>query len=192
MSIELWKAVRCHTGRCAHRAALRMAAFLCSICALQAWGAYAGPSPVSEQVLDEAVVSGTRLWNLREDVIKADNAFYALFNELNTDDDFDVHCRTERLKGLHITRRMCRPGYLEEALEDDARDFIAEMNGRPGSISAPPAHVLVRRQDEWRDNMLKVINSDARLRQLFRERERLQRRYEAERLRHDQQSARRP
>lgn len=136
---------------------------------------------MTEQVLDEAVVSGTRLWDLRQAVIKADDAFYALFNELNQNDDFDMHCRVERLIGLHITQRMCRPGYLEAAQADEAREALASMKGEPATIAAPPAHVLLQREAEWRDNLLAVINSDPRLQKLFRERERLQRSYEAER-----------
>lgn len=174
----------------ADRARWLVVAALCAVFT-QTAGSTASEPAVAEQVLDEVVVSGTRLWNLRQDVIKADDAFYALFNQLNQDDDFDMHCRDERLIGLHITKRMCRPGYLEAAQQDEARETLARINGQPATVSPPPEHVLLQRETEWRDNLLRVINSDPRLQQLFRERERLQRRYEAERDRRAQAAGRR-
>lgn len=127
------------------------------------------------QELPEVVVRGNRLWQLREAMIEAEDRFYALYNELNTNDDFDVHCRREAPLGTRIKSRVCRVAYHEDAQAEYAQGLL-------GGFYAPnPDTVLLERRDEYRDAALAVINGNRRLRRLAQERERLEQRYEEER-----------
>ena len=55
------------------------------------------------EVIDDIVVVGEKsLSQLRRDVYEAEEEFYALFNKLNDERDFDVRCRYERATGTNI------------------------------------------------------------------------------------------
>jgi hypothetical protein len=62
--------------------------------------------------LEEIVVYGQRsLTELRLETFRAEDDFYDLFNSMNSDDEFDVHCNRETPTGSHIGRRVCRANY---------------------------------------------------------------------------------
>lgn len=125
----------------------------------------------AEEVLDEVVVPGTQLWKLRQRMFAVEDRFYALYNELNDDQDFDVHCRIEAPPNRIIKERACRVAFLENAQETEVK---ALLDGH----SAPPADMVAQaREADFEANFLRVINSDRRLLQLVRERESLEKRY---------------
>ena len=70
--------------------------------------------PVEQlQELSEIRVVGKRV---ARDVTAAEDAFFKLYNELNTDDLFDVHCGYASLNPHSmIMVRTCMPGYLADA-----------------------------------------------------------------------------
>jgi hypothetical protein len=124
-----------------------------------------------ESVLDEALVLGTQLWKLRKKTIEVEDRFNALYNQLNKDQDFDVHCHVETPPDRIIKERVCRVAFLENAQE-------VEVKGLLDGHSAPPADMVAQaRQADFEENFLKVINSDPRLRKLVREREALEKKY---------------
>lgn len=134
-----------------------------------------GPgSALPEQELDEVFVRGTPMWKLRQAILDAEEQFYALYNELNGEGDFDVHCRMEAPLGTRINRRVCRVAFFEEA---EARFAQAMFTGVP---ELDPELVFLSRRDEYHRHALAVINGDRRLLRLVRERERLQRELDAE------------
>ena len=59
------------------------------------------------QVLDEVVVSGKRLRELRAEVIKAEDRVVARYNELNQDDDLDIECHSFTPTGSRLSHRYC-------------------------------------------------------------------------------------
>jgi hypothetical protein len=69
--------------------------------------------------LDEVVVRGNRLSRAISD---AEDEFFALFNKLNTDDDYDTSCAYLNTdsgnRGSHLTSRMCIPGFVADAMVD--------------------------------------------------------------------------
>ena len=68
-----------------------------------------------QQVLDEITVRGERtFFSIRSQIERAEDNMYSLFNELNSDDDFDIICR-ERKRNSHIARRECEPVFLTRA-----------------------------------------------------------------------------
>lgn len=125
--------------------------------------------------LDEVVVRGTKLWQMREAILNAEKRFYALYNELNADDDFDVHCDMEAPLGTRLESRVCRVAYVADAQADFAQALLA------GYEAPRPEIVALERANEYRAAALKVINSDKRLLKLVKERERLEAKYLEER-----------
>lgn len=128
-----------------------------------------------EQVLDEVIVSGMSLRQMRDAIVAAEQRFYDLYNELNQEDDFDIHCHERAALGTRIKRRECLVAFQEEAQMMYAR---AVMNG---DFSPDAVMMTLERRDEYRRNALAVINGDARLRRMIQERARLEEKYEAER-----------
>lgn len=132
------------------------------------------PGSAEPEVLDEVLVLGTQLWKLRQNMIETEDRFYALYNKLNKNQDFDVHCHVEAPTGRIVKERVCRVAFIERAQEVEVK---ALLDGH----SAPPADMVTQaRQADFEKHFLKVVNSDPRLRKLVREREALGKKYEAE------------
>jgi hypothetical protein len=118
--------------------------------------------------LDEVQVLGKKLYQMRDDIIAAEKLFYARYNELNTNNDFDVSCSMAAQLGTHLLMRRCSPLFYAKARE-------AEASAAIGGYYAPEAElVLLERWDDFRQHALSVINRDAQLRRLIRNRERME------------------
>jgi len=148
-----------------------MLAMLCLQPARSATAAAANPS--SE--LPEVVVESKRLSRMRQEIIQVENRFFALFNDLNTEDDFDVHCRHNTPTGTRIQQRVCLVQFYEEAQAEWAR---AQLTGD----YAPPAElVALERGPEYKRRALAVINAHPELRRLVKERDALEKKFLATR-----------
>jgi hypothetical protein len=77
---------------------------------------------------EEVIVRGRRLTELRFEVEQAQERAYAIFNEINSDDDFDVYCREERKYHSRATQRTCRPQFENRISAEAARAYMAELN----------------------------------------------------------------
>lgn len=76
----------------------------------------------SSDVIDEIVVEGEKsLGQLRHRVYEAEDDFYALFNSINDDDDFDILCIDEAPTGSRVKRRVCRANFELQATAEEAR-----------------------------------------------------------------------
>jgi hypothetical protein len=134
--------------------------------------------PAVEQELDEIFVRGTPLWKLRKAIVESEERFYALYNQLNEQDEFDVRCRLEAPLGTRLKGRICRVAFQEVA---EAQFAQAMLWGEFwGETVIDPDLLLLARRDEYREHALQVINRDARLLRLVRERESLGRQLAAE------------
>ena len=122
---------------------------------------------------EEVEVIGKKLYQLRRDVIEAEERYFALYNELNTNDDYDVHCELRAELGTRIKTRICTVVYVEKALEEEAHAFLE------GRTVAPASLVALMRQDEYRKAAVAVLKANPKLFQLLRERVELGRKYES-------------
>jgi hypothetical protein len=77
---------------------------------------------------EEVVVRGRRLTDLRFEVEQAQERAYAIFNDINSDDDFDVYCREERRYHSRATQRTCRPQFENRISAEAARAYMAELS----------------------------------------------------------------
>lgn len=155
-------------------------------------------SQATEAPLDEVVVEGTRgkLKQMIEQMVQLEDRFYERYNELNTNDDFDMYCAQEARIGTNVKRRYCHPVYETRAMETEGREYAQMMQFNtgppagpmlpPGAVAAagppPPAIVTIEaRREEYKDNLRKVASENPELVRLLRERYELAQRYEATR-----------
>lgn len=87
-----------------------------------------GPPP------EEVIVTGRAPDRVLEKQIRAaEDRMYGLFNELNTDDQYDIHCRWRAPIGTRLRQRQCRPTFFDRATEDNAAAFLAQALGAHAS-----------------------------------------------------------
>ena len=51
---------------------------------------------------------------MRQEVHRAEEIAFDLFNSLNSDDEYNIHCYEETPIGSHIKRRVCKVNYVKE------------------------------------------------------------------------------
>jgi hypothetical protein len=162
--------------------------------------------PVEELMeLDEVKVRGKIVANA---VITVEDRLFRLYNKLNTDNRYDVHCRDVRIRDRLGLLRVCKPEFLavyapatfqpasinnwnwpySEVYSCDGGRSGVDANGNmismstcqggyysnysrtytpfPGTYApfpAPPVLVPAERIAEYKQNMLRVLNSDPEL-----------------------------
>jgi hypothetical protein len=72
----------------------------------------APPAPAPAEKPDEIIVSRQTPTQLRAEIEKAENAFYDLFNSLNSSDEFDIHCQRVVPTGRRVPERVCQPNFM--------------------------------------------------------------------------------
>jgi hypothetical protein len=80
--------------------------------------------------IEELVVSGRRPENLRVEIERLEEAVYARFNALNSDDEFDIHCLKQAPTGSNIPLRTCAPNFVIRAESSSAEKMLTD--GRSG------------------------------------------------------------
>ncbi len=192
----------------------------------------AAPSQAGEPLdeLDEVVVRGK---DLTQAIVKAEDEYFAIFNDVNKDDRYDTHCVALRLNNdSRIQSRVCMPGFVADAMADwapfkarcqppqeggdefacldrngdgrlskeeagarvelEASFELLDKSGSPDGylrrdefdascrdcspadlpsppvvyMPPPPQLVLMEGSQKWYDQMLKVTNSDPRLKKM--------------------------
>src|ERR1044072_7254663 len=82
-----------------------------------------GNSPAQEKP-DEVVVTGKRLTELRFAAQSAREHAYDVFNEINSNNEFDVHCHDETRSFSHAKVRACRPNFENNIHREAAQEFL--------------------------------------------------------------------
>jgi hypothetical protein len=79
-------------------------------------------TPKDDEAIESIVVVGQKsLADLRRDVYQAEEDFYAIFNKLNDDKEYDVRCSYEKATGTNIKNHVCRARFVTNAYERHAR-----------------------------------------------------------------------
>jgi hypothetical protein len=79
------------------------------------------------EVDDEVVVTGRRLAQLRVAVEEAREHAWGLFNEINSNDDFDVRCSDETRTFSHAKVRTCRPRFETRITSAAAKEYLGAL-----------------------------------------------------------------
>ena len=79
----------------------------------------------SDRPIEEIQVLGSRtLYSIRMEIVDEENKIFSMFNELNSDDDFDILCDNIAPTGSHIRQRVCEPRFVTETRARMAQDFM--------------------------------------------------------------------
>jgi hypothetical protein len=132
--------------------------------------------------------SAETVTSIRREMSRVEGQYFALYNKLNTDKQFDMVCRMEAPTGSNFMRRVCQPRYLESAKQTSASERIDAANhaGTPpqaganvGAAMVGGASVVDTQQDAFRRNMLDVLQKSPELQALGQKRDELQRKLDA-------------
>jgi len=132
------------------------------------------PQSLAGDTIDEVVVSGKTIGQMRRDIERAEDRFFNAYNEINKDPSFEVNCRMEARTGSHLLSHLCNAAYYEQALVDESRAVLQ------GDSTTPAQLVYMMRLPEFRKNVVKLVAENPELSRLLFERIELQRRYEKE------------
>ena len=161
------------------------------------------PDSATADAIDEIVVRGARLRDLRAAIVAAEERFYARYNELNKAEDFDIECAKDIHTGQRIPQRRCFTRLQKKAMAQHGLEVVQMFQhqgsslstapGQSGSESGPtgmtgagrppntdPQAVWLAHYEEYRHNMLSLMSADPELDRMVRDAEKAQRRYDAE------------
>jgi hypothetical protein len=93
-------------------------------------------------VEDQVVVLGEALEELRIRIELAENDVYARFNEINSDDLFDVHCYERAQTGSRIQQRKCLSNAWREADIAIADATVRDMQSAAAGVEGADPAVL--------------------------------------------------
>jgi hypothetical protein len=115
---------------------------------------------VADEPIEEITVVGEKtLLNLKFAAIRAENEFFELFNELNTDDQYDVFCDKEGSVRSRIKRRRCWSPFEREIEQDAVREMVG-ADGRLGSgtrMVVPRNEALIQAKRKKQAEMLRQM-----------------------------------
>lgn len=168
------------------------AAVLCA--SLACWSAIACAQDTSDD-LEEVIVRGQRLSDFRSALEAARARVYELFNALNSDDAFDVHCREEAPTGSRVRQQVCRPRFVDDISSAAAREWVYGLKEVcPGGLTqdcifsefAQQAMSRAQAEEAWGPimqkrfelEMARVVAESPELQQAMLDYEAVERRYE--------------
>ena len=137
---------------------------LCSIINAQPLSDEQGVTPPSASpstaLPEEITITGQKhIGLLRKQVEEAEDLMYGLFNELNDDDRYDIHCRLEAPLGTRIRQRVCRPTFVADADRAVALDFVGQVQGFAATNPPPVAAEMSRHYPILEEKMKTVLGS---------------------------------
>lgn len=113
-----------------------------------------------ERQIDEVVVTGKKtLPQVRQEIRELDLQIYSMFNELNTDDDYDIICRKMARIGSQIVRNNCKARLYWDSLSELAEETDGGLS-TPQPLSNPQKHSAT-----FRAKLADLANENATLRQ---------------------------
>jgi len=97
-------------------------------------------APATEPRADEEIlVLGERLEELRIRIRLAEDDVYARFNEINSDDDFDIQCTAEQRTGTRLGRQVCAARFEGRISSRAGKDYLSALrtvcNQDPGGLT---------------------------------------------------------
>jgi hypothetical protein len=122
---------------------LSVASAVCGI----ALGQVADPQPDGAAPQDEMIVFG-RIGELRRQLIIAEEAVYLRFNDVNSDDRFDIHCRLEQKTDSLLKERTC---LSNDWRKQDANVGQAALQALRGESGGPPSQFVGAQHAGQRD-----------------------------------------
>lgn len=108
-------------------------------------------SVVPEGPVEEITVYGEKtVPAIKAQIMRADRKMYGLWNEMNTDREFDVHCRLEGVYASRRKERICLPAFEHGILEESWDDLSSWTGaGRPEAEIREKREIMKRKMIEF-------------------------------------------
>ena len=133
-------------------------------------GSAAAATVVREGPVEEITVYGEKTVSaIKAQIMRADRKMYGLWNELNTDREFDVHCRLEGVYASRRKERICLPAF-EHGILEESWDDLSSWTG----AGRPEAEIREKREI-MKQKMIEFAEQNPDLRAAIIERANLQR-----------------
>lgn len=110
------------------------------------------------------VVSQKSLSELRRDTYEAEEEFYAIYNKLNDEKEYDVRCRYEKSTGTNIKNHVCRAQFVTKAFERHARRNRNNLSSVANQDADP---ILAEKTARYQEKMETLIASNPELQEAF-------------------------
>lgn len=109
-------------------------------------------------------VSNKSASDLRRDVYQAEEDFYAVFNKLNDEKDYEVRCFYEKATGTNIKNHVCRARFVTKAFERHARRNRNDLSRVANQTSDP---VLAEKTAKYEAKIEALLVSSPELQAAF-------------------------
>lgn len=115
------------------------------------------PAASDDRITEEIIIQGDRnKINLQLQVDRAEDEFYAVFNEL-VDEDLRIECNYETVLGSRIKQRICQTKYMRDELSTAAQfNFFGMEYGSPA--------VIAEKNRQLRNTAIELIENNPELR----------------------------
>jgi hypothetical protein len=157
-----------------------------------------------QEAPEEVVVRGRRIGELRAEIEDARQRAYGIFNEINSNDEFDVRCRKDSRAGTNVPTQVCRAQFEERISSAAGQEYLSGLfracrggggvtqdcmfsNAAAAAISAAQGveGQAPSKRDQLKDEILRLANEDERFAQAIIDWYEANQQYEAARKRRD-------
>lgn len=119
----------------------------------------------TDQAMDEiVVVSKKSMSELRRETYEAEEDFYATYNKLNDEKEYDVRCFYEKPTGSNIKNHVCRAQFVTKAFERHARRNRNNLSSVANQSADP---ILAEKTAKFQEKMEALIASNPDLQEAF-------------------------
>ena len=122
--------------------------------------ASAQPQPATAE---EIIVRGRSYDELRAQIRIRQDAVFARFNDINSDDAFDIHCTMDPAFGSRILERRCRSNSWREHEASFAQAWMRKMDGFTGADTEGYRAEQLRMQGLLKEEMRRLAYEDPEL-----------------------------
>ena len=121
--------------------------------------------------IEEVQIEGRREKSsvMRAELERLEAQFYAEYNKLNTESQYDIFCETQNRTGTHFPVRICEPAFLTRAKKEAASATL-------GGFPAFP--IVMQRARDYQKKMIATVAKHPELLELARRYNALARRYD--------------
>jgi hypothetical protein len=112
---------------------------------------------------EQIVIEDLTVPQLRAEIEKIQDEYYAVFNRVNEDDDFDIVCQKFTPTGTNIPQVGCEPTFVTKRRSESANDY------RTGGDDLLSNEALIKELQPEFEKLTSMLNDLAASNQYFRE-----------------------
>ncbi len=120
----------------------------------------AAAGPAEEEIENIVVIGQKSKASLRRDVFQSEETFYALYNTLNDDNEYDVRCFYEAQTGTRVKNHVCRAKFVTNAYAGHAARNRGDLT-RVANQSAIPA--IAEKKAKFQEKLETLIAANPEL-----------------------------